>query len=124
MRNEKEIEEMALAWYRTRPDIMSLAPDVSGRWVPWPIHCAYENGYKQAQKDLFESASEGFEEWFDENFERPAFDYEIETMDQVYSAWVACDLKSQKIIQEKDNEIKRLRELCETYERDLGISEE
>jgi mevalonate kinase len=100
MRNEKEIEEAAKNYGRkfyksTHPDAMI------------EVHENFIAGAQWMKKDLLESASEGFEEWFDKNFKRPTLDYELETMDQVYSAWVASELKNQKIIQEKDEKYKQ-----------------
>jgi hypothetical protein len=59
------------------------------------------------QKDLLESASEGFEEWFDSLniYCGDDFEYMKYTLGQ---GWQACELKSQKILQEKDEKIAEL----------------
>jgi len=88
-------------------------------------------GAEFMQKNLLKSVSEGFDEWFTIFYKATPFDNYNESIPVnaqdltrwQKEAWQACELKNQKIIQEKDEEIKRLKDLCEAYESDLGMRE-
>jgi hypothetical protein len=149
MRNEKEIE-VEYRKHEMCGDVKKFAV-INQMSIEDVAQWFWVDGAQWMQKDLFESASEGFEEWF-------GFNTQL-SIEEALPVWQAAKLSDQKIIQEKDeeiaklknwndlntnwkeqfenvcnerdlifkekdNEIKRLRELCETYERDLGISEE
>lgn len=113
MKNDREIEEMA---EREFPTIM---------WSNAAIACAvmekqtgFKKGYSQAQKDLLESASKGFEGWIYKtpnkcdlrDFEKPNHNYFV-----ARESWNACELKNKS---EKDS----LKDQILRYESDLRDS--
>jgi tetratricopeptide (TPR) repeat protein len=57
----------------------------------------HHRAYSDGKKDLLESASEGFEEWF-------GFNTQL-SIEEALPVWQAAKLSNQKIIQEKDEKI-------------------
>jgi hypothetical protein len=141
MKTEKEIEEMAVE-YCLRECIMITEQVNRGfKHSPCPESViVFTAGAHWMQKDLLESASEGFEEWFTIFYKATPFDSYNESIPVnaqdltrwQKEAWQAAKLSNQKIIQEKDEKIAELEEslrieianhkelvsVCESYRED------
>ena len=104
LKTEQEIGFMACEYtdnnQKHRPQIA---------WVLFDVKEAYKKAYTQAQFDMIESASEGFEEWW-KNQDSVSYPLSLE------KAWQAATLASEKEIQKLQKENERLK-----YELKLGL---
>ena len=113
MKTPQQIEEMAKEWFGNSEEMSNAHPDTN--YLPWSLSMAFHQGYAQAQKDLLESASEGFEEYSktvkgtigNMIFAYPSYSKEL---------WQACTLSKMKEIQEKDERIKKLEEFIKEHD--------
>lgn len=105
-KTKEQIEEMAEKEY---PTIM---------WSNAMIACAtrdkqdgYKKGYTQAQQDIKEACSEGFDDCFSKYATESNLHHEFDA----HYFWQACALSKMKELQEKDEEIERMKKDNQSY---------
>ena len=131
MKTPQQIEEMAKEQFGNSEEISNAHPDTN--YLPWSLSMAFHQGYAQTQKDLLESASEGFEDaWLRKEVtdyrglgERKTTIANIAVTSKRQAAellWQACTLSKMKEIQEKDERIKKLEEFIKEHDMSRNLS--